>query len=366
MRKLTTEEFIKRSKSIHGDKYDYSISNYINSYSNVNIICHIHGVFEQKAGDHMNGVNCRSCVNNNIKSTKEEFIEKSKKIHGDNYDYDNIIYINCETKVNILCKKHGEFNQRPSSHLQGNGCPKCGNNFSSKDNFIINSQKVHQNKYDYSLVDYKNNKTKVQIICSKHGIFEQRPDNHLNLKQECPKCSDEIVRRKNRFSNDIFINKSVKIHGDTYDYKLVNYINTKTNVKIICKKHGIFEQTPHHHVSGQGCSSCKESKGEKIIRNFLLKNKINFIPQKSFPKCKNKNLLFFDFYIPQLNICLEFDGEQHFEPIKYFGGLKSFEELKIKDKIKNVFCKENNINLIRLNNIKTIEIVLKKKLNLHG
>jgi len=364
MKRLTTTDFIEKSKKIHGDKYDYSQSNYINSNTKISIICQIHGLFYQKPRDHMNGSNCKFCVDNNIKYTNEVFIKKGKKIHYDKYDYSLVEYIDCNTKIKIICPIHGIFEQRPSSHLRGDGCSKCSNNFSSKDEFIIKSTNIHNNKYNYSLVEYINNKTKVKIICPIHGIFEQRPDNHLGLKQNCPKCGNNSVSLKNGSDKDTFINKSIIIHGKKYNYDQVNYKNNITKIKIVCEKHGIFEQTPNHHLRGQGCPICSESKGEKIIRTFLLKNNIIFITQKIFEDCKFKNFLPFDFYLPEINSCIEFDGEQHFKPINFFGGLKSFEELKIKDKIKNNYCQKNNIKLIRLKNIKTLNNVLKNKLKL--
>jgi len=105
--------------------------------------------------------------------------------------------------------------------------------------FINRAEKIHRNKYDYSLVEYVNTKTKIKIICKKHGIFEQTPNNHLCGKN-CPKCHDY-----NKLTTKEFINKAEKDHGNKYDYSLVEYVNTKTKIKIICKKHGIFEQKPN-------------------------------------------------------------------------------------------------------------------------
>ena len=362
MKKLTTIDFIKKSKEVHGDKYNYSKSVYTTAHSKIKIICKKHGEFQQEANNHMNGSNCRLCINNNIKYTKEQFIEKAKEIHGNKYDYNNINYKNCEVKVDILCKIHGIFKQRPSSHLQGYGCSKCAKNFSSKDNFIKIAKDIHNNKYDYSLVDYKNNKTKVKIICHDHGIFTQRPDNHIGLKHGCPSCGQISTNNSLTFSKDDFIKQAKKIHSNKYDYNFTIYKNNKTKVKIKCSKHGFFFQTPNKHLHGHGCPICKESVGERVIRNFLLKNKIEFISQKRFDDCKFKISLIFDFYIPNLNICIEFDGLQHFEINEFFGGIKSFDELKIKDEIKNKYCRNNNIKLIRLKNIKTIENILNKKI----
>lgn len=282
--KLDTNIFIKRSLEKHGNKYDYSVSLYKNQYSLVKIICPKHGVFEQLAKSHMNGKGCKLC-SNNVKLTTECFIENSKKIHGD--------------------------------------------------------------KYDYSLVNYVNNKTKVMITCPVHGVFEQRPDIHISKKQGCPKCG-VISRTKKQSSNvEGFIEKSIKIHGDRYDYSLVEYKNNKTKVKIKCLNHGVFEQKVINHLNGDGCPYCSNSKGELMVRKLLVESGAYFISQHKFFNCKYKRLLRFDFYLPNLNICIEYDGKQHFEPVIWCNKEKH-EELIKKDQIKNEFCYKNNIHLIRI------------------
>ena len=133
-KKLTTKEFIKKAKKIHGDKYDYSNVNYINSRKKVEIICSKHGKFQQKANNHLNGSGCIKC-GGKFKKTLKIFIENSKKIHGDKYDYSSVKYVNNFTKIEIICSKHGKFQQNPANHLSGQGCPNCG----------INSRKKKEN-----------------------------------------------------------------------------------------------------------------------------------------------------------------------------------------------------------------------------
>ena len=259
-KKKTTDKFIIDAIKIHGNKYDYSLVIYVNNYTNVKIICPIHGVFEQNAFSHLKGCICPSCSGNK-KLTKKEFVEKSNDIHQNNYDYSLVIYVNNSTKVDIICKKCDKiFEQRPYAHLNKHGCPYCTRRF-KLDNveFIKSAIKVHGNKYDYSLVVYINSATKVKIICPIHGIFEQLPNNHLSQKQGCPLCGGGIKSNKEEF-----IEKSNKIHG-SYDYSLVKYINNNTKVDIICIEHGIFKQTPHNHLNNQGCPKCG-------IRNRRLKN----------------------------------------------------------------------------------------------
>ena len=288
------------------------------------------------------------------KLTREEFIIKSIRIHGDKYDYSLVDYINARTKVKIICPIHGVFEQNANSHLNGHNCYFCGLKTTSikcsmeLEKFIEKSNEIHGDKYDYNLVDYINSKTKVKIICPIHGIFEQIPNCHL-IGQGCTKCGIEKNKVINRKNIKDFIEESNEIHNSKYDYSLVEYKNNRTKVKIICTEHGIFEQTPSKHSYGQGCPFCKtKSKGEEIISNILNNEKIIFINQKRFDDCRNIYPLPFDFYLPELNTCIEFDGIQHFKPIKYWGGEKSLISNKKKDKIKTEYCKNNNIQLIRI------------------
>ena len=209
--------------------------------------------------------------------------------------------------------------------------------------FIKRSMDIHNNKYDYSLVEYKNNRTKIKIICPIHGLFEQTPYKHL-IGRGCHYCAGNL-----QLNTIDFIKKSNEIHNYLYDYSLSKYINTITKVKIICPKHGVFEQTPNCHLNqGYGCQKCSESKGEKQIRKFLEKNEIKYNYEKTFENCKFKYKLKFDFYLPDYNTCIEYNGIQHYKPVNYFGGEKVLKYQKNNDKIKDIYCKSNNIELLTI------------------
>jgi len=276
--------------------------------------------------------------------TKEDFIEKASIIHNNKYDYSFSNYINYMEKIEIRCSIHGSFLQTPNNHIGlKQGCPKCSNRYNYTTDEIISKFKEKHNKYDYSYVLYKNNYTKVRIICPIHGIFEQTPLNHL-LGQGCPECNG-----KNRKSIQKFIEESNNIHNKKYNYSLVCYKNNNTKVKIICPEHGVFLQSPKCHIHRkQGCPHCKKSIGENIIEKTLIDNNIYFIKQKIFDKCVDKRKLPFDFYLPDYNTCIEYDGIQHFEVIEYWGGEDYYEYIKKHDNIKNNFCKNNNIKLLRI------------------
>lgn len=301
----------------------------------------------------------------------ESFIEKSKEIHGDKYDYSLVNYIKSKTKVEIICHHHGIFKQKPNHHLNGQGCPICGrikNSNSTKLTYssLINSfNNIHNNRYDYSLVNYVNYNTKIKIKCNVHGIFEQTPKNHILNKCGCPKCAVTYKSNKLKLSQSEFINKSNLIHNNKYDYSLVEYVNNKVLVNIICSKHGIFKQAPLHHMRGIGCPFCNSSKGELMIKTILENKKILFIKNKTFDDCIDISRLKFDFYLPLLNTVIEFDGIQHFKPIQAFGGVIEFLNIQRRDNIKNEYCQKNNIRLLRIKYNENIENKLIKFLDMN-
>lgn len=199
--------------------------------------------------------------------TTEQFINKSNTIHGKKYEYGNCIYLRSIDKVSITCKLHGDFLQKPNGHLSGHGCPKCGGT--------------------------------------------------------------------DKLSTQSFINDSEKIHGNIYDYSKVNYINKHNKVSIICNIHGEFLQTPNNHLKNQGCPKCK---GGVLIN------------------CD-------DFFLPELNILIEYNGYQHYYPVDYFGGIVTFNNIKNRDGIKREYCLNNNIELIIIKYDENIYDKLNKKLN---
>ena len=234
MRKITKDEFIKRSNIIHNHKYNYNEVEYVNRLTNVNIICPKHGRFLQTPAAHLQGRGCPKCGVEKIRQSRlltlENFVDKAKEIHKDKYDYSKVEYKGYGTEVCIICPVHGEFWQTPRDHFGGNGCHKCSGwhmniTPNSKEEFVENAKKIHGDKYDYSKTDLNNrdDKGRVIIICPMHGEFWQKPYNHL-CGHGCRKCADKFHADKKRSNNDEFIKKSKEINGDKYDYSKVNYI----------------------------------------------------------------------------------------------------------------------------------------------
>jgi len=299
------------------------------------------------------------------RKTTEQFIEEAVKVHGDKYNYSKVEYTNKRTKVIITCSIHGVFEQFPNDHLIGKGCKICGHEKSSNsqrsntEEFIKRAVRIHGNKFDYSKSNYIDSKTIVVIICKIHGGFKQEPVRHLR-GQGCRKCAT-LKRLK---TTKEFIKKAEKIHNYMYDYSKTDYKGSKEKVIIICPKHGEFEQNPSHHLQGHGCPKCFRSKGEEEIEKLLKNNNINFKSQVTFNGCKYKKPLRFDFYLPDYDICIEYDGIQHFEPVMYWGGENGFKEQQIKDKVKTKYCKDNKIKLIRIpyTEFNNIEEILKAEI----
>jgi hypothetical protein len=218
--------------------------------------------------------------------------------------------------------------------------------------FIGKANNKHGSKYDYSYVSYINSKIKVKIVCLKHGEFEQKPNDHLT-GNGCSLCGNKNL------SLDSIIEKGRIKHGDKYDYSNIEFVNNKTKINIKCPIHGEFKQRIDHHLAGAGCPVCKESRGEREIKKILNGNNIEYVWQKRFKECRDKKPLPFDFYLPNENICIEFNGRQHYIPVEYWGGAENLIKQKIKDDIKINFCKKNNISLIIITDIKEIKQKLK-------
>lgn len=283
-----------------------------------------------------------------IRSTKEKFVTKAKEIHGDFYDYSKVEYVTNRTKVCIICPVHGEFFQTPDTHLRGCGCPVCRYIKSSskcrmnQDVFISRSTAIHNGKYDYSKVVYKNTDTKVIIGCPIHGDFEQAPHHHIK-GIGCPVCGSKT------YDTEEFIRKARIRHGDKYDYSKTVYTGKKNKVIITCPIHGDFEQLPQNHVKRSGCPECglKFGAQEKKVLNALQEKYNNVVYQytnDTFLKGKSKNMSL-DCFLADYNIGVEYQGAQHFYSFERFGGEKTLNKVTKRDKLKYQKCLDNGVQV---------------------
>lgn len=359
-KRLNKEEFIKRAKLIHGDRYDYSKVNYINNSTKIILFDNVlKEYFTITPASILNGCgnknNVKNILSQKFSMGKNTFIEKAMKKHGDRYDYSKVNYINNRTKVCIICPEHGEFQQTPDKHLRGQGCPKCcrKNKKYTTDEFIEQAIKIHGNLYDYSETIYgKNKKEKVKIICPKHGPFLITPESHLQ-GSGCKYCTVGEV-----FNTEDFINKAKNIHKNKYIYDKTIFTGAFNKVIITCPQHGDFLQTPHKHIQGHGCPECaklfrkKETELYNILKSVFKENDI--IHSYYNPKVLGKQEI--DIYFPNEKIGIEFQGEQHFMPIDFSGrgvewATKLFEDNQQRDIKKKETCNNNNITLLYFSNV---------------
>jgi len=324
----------------------------------------------------------------------KEYIESFQKVHGNEFDYSLLNEDNCvnsKSKIPIICKKHGIFYQIINNHMSGNRCPKCKIDilkaeFKTKVKDLIKEfeQIYGIEKYDYSLINefnYENNYSIIPIICHKkdkkgieHGLFHQMANNHKS-NHSCPKCARERIENARRNSFIEVIKELKELYkNEPFDFSLINeetYKNTKIKLPIICKKHGIFYRNLDLLRKGTYCPECNiNSLAELKAKKWIIDNNLLYEEQKKFDNCRGlKNCLPFDFYLIKENTCIELDGEHHFRPvqfggIKYEEAIKNFEITKKNDNIKNEYCINNDIDLIRISykNFKNIDKILSEKL----
>ena len=346
-RRITTEVFIVDAKKVHGDRYDYSEVVCPNNHTKVRIICKEHGGFEQSYQKHVGrNYNCPDC-RDEVKDT-DTFINKSKKLHGDKYDYSKVSYTKNTEEVIIICGIHGEFKQKASNHLSGHGCRTCSGKGRTTEDIISMFKEIHGDKYDYSNVVFEGNEKKVILVCPNHGKFEKEPQHILYQSAGCPKCVGKGL------TNDERISEAKKVHGDKYEYDKFNYVIAIKKTVVTCKNHGDFKVSPNDHINnGTGCPKCRDSKGERLVTQILNDMGIKFIPQYKFNDCTVQGKVYnrkppFDFYLPNHNTLIEYDGRHHFEPVKDHGGEDNFKRRQLVDGIKNNYAKRNGINMIRI------------------
>ena len=267
---MKNERFISKATQVHGDKYSYDLVEYVNNRTYVKIICPTHGVFEQTPEKHLLGQSCKQCSKRPTWTLKD-FLLKAEEIYGDKYDYNKVSFTKVTDKITIVCPAHGEFIQQVNVHLKGKGCRQCGfETISSKltkstQDFILKAKQVHGDKYDYSKTVYTNGKTDVIVTCPIHGDFTIRPSNHLTLKRGCNVGCSKQACDHTRKDSEYFLKRAKEVHGDKFDYSLVEYEGAHKKVKIICPVHGMFEQLPSNHYK-YDCLKCSRDKSIELLK----------------------------------------------------------------------------------------------------
>lgn len=370
-KKYDTNRFVYKTKLIFPE-YDYSKVVYKTNRDKIIVTCKEHGDFITTPTSILSKHGCRKCAykkNSESKThTTDEFIKNAKKIF-DEYDYSEVDYLDKSSKVTIICPIHGRFSITPNNLLSGHGCTFCGNERkglflkSNTEDFVNKAKKIFP-QYDYSKVDYQSKSDKVKIICPKHGVFYERPNDLLN-NHGCKKCGQEYLHGLFSLTDKEFVEKARAIHPE-YDYSKVHYFNNRTKVTIICKKHGEFEISPDSLLRGSGCAVCNNSAGELFIRNWLDNNNISYEPQKKFKDLLLKKKLSYDFFIPDKNLLIEFNGEQHYRLVPRFHkkGVYDLRKQFLRDMIKKKYALDNNYELLIIawDELNSINEILSKKL----
>lgn len=324
------------------------------------------------------------------KWTQEEFIQKSKEVHGeDAFDYSEVNFVDIKTKVILTCKNGHRIEQIPYVNInQKSGCLYCcGKAQKTTEQFIKESKEQFPGMFGYDKVDYKSNRKKVTLYCNEHEIyFDITPGSHFRKSRKsniggCPKCNRENCKKVLTWTTEKFIQRAKEVHGeDHYDYSLVDYKSAHTKVKIKCNIHKReILIKPHNHINRkQGCKLCKSSSGENYIIEFLKKHNIKFKPEKSFTKCRHKKLLRFDFCIfsnkRKILFLLEYHGQQHYMKVDFSGHMteeeqqEQFELNRLRDEIKRKFCETNGYDLLVIpyTEFKNIDQILVEKFASYG
>lgn len=330
-RTLTTEVFITRSRAKHGKKFSYHLTDYARKGVELIITCPQHGDISIRPEQHFwLKTGCPECdIEASRAKRKKAFLDQARRVHGEKFDYSKVDFVNSNINVEIVCPHHGSFWQGLGQHvLRTFGCPECSRKADklTQSDFEKKAKEIHGDAYDYSKTVFVECASKLTITCKKHGDFIQRAQSHLS-GNGCKKCFME----RNRGSTEAFIDEAKKIHGNKYDYSRVKYTGNKNLVEIICPIHGSFWQKPNSHISSKnGCRFCSDSKGEREVEHFLKRYGIKYIREyRILP-----HLYRYDFYLPDFDIYIEFNGVQHYFPVETFGGVKAFEKVKENDKIK--------------------------------
>lgn len=304
----------------------------------------------------------------------EQFIQKVKEAHGNSLNFDKTVFNgNFNDKVVVICPIHGDF-LITAKHLlySKQGCKQCkiDKQKLTQEECLNRIKNIHGDKYDLSKVKYINSRTPITLICQEHGEFQITPNSIFHQHAGCQKCGYKSMQSKNAKILEEFITEASAIHDNSYDYSNIIYVNNKTPIEITCKKCGhTFKVRPDNHLKlRSGCPKCKQSKLELDIEHLLSINNLTFTFEQMFDwlRCNNSRLSL-DFYLPNYNIAIECQGEQHFSPVDFANrgkewAIKEFNKIQIRDREKLRLCEEHGIKILYYSNLTQYDNFLGNKL----
>lgn len=337
---------VEKIRSRYGNSIDLSEFKYVDNSTACTFICGKCGnKWDSLPFVVVRGKGCPRC-------DAMKVISRSKEKFGDKFSYVKTLDSYCGMKENCCfhCNIHDvDFNVEPLTHLtsKNGGCKKCASEDCSKRKtktlaeFINGCKSKFGDKFDFSKTTYTSNMADVIITCKRHGDFITTPKKFLSSEFGCEKCS----RDARRVISKIWLERFKRIHGDLYDYSKSSFGKVDDKIEIVCKEHGSFYQTPHNHANGEGCPICgaKLSKLEKLVSDALERNSIEYEAQKRFAWLGRMSM---DFYLPLSRIAIECQGEQHYEPIEFFGGYSQFGIQVKRDKLKYDLAIEHGIRVV--------------------
>lgn len=362
--------FIRLCKNKYGDRFDYTHLPESIKRAVETIICKKHGKLELIPRDHLRSKHgCPHCASEYVIKPTERinrgFIQKAKKKHRNGFDY-SLVELETEpgAKVDIVCPEHGVIKVTLKSHLHSKtGCWDCGFEKGTKkrvkyntlDDVIKEAVKAHGERYTY--LNYDRVNRTVTYLCVDHGKVVQGMDQHF-LGKGCSRCFYDGFR----ITPESFMERVHVVHPEGYTYDLIELRTVNQNIEITHECGRVYSGRVSNHLNGQGCMRCKSSSfGEDRIRDYLKLNQVEAIEQYRIEGYPYR----YDFYIPEINVLVEYDGQQHFKPVEFFGGVKALRETKRRDRLKNKIASRYGYTLIRLNykQFDNIEVCLSRALD---
>lgn len=308
-KRRTTQDFIANARTVHGDKYDYSRTEYVGSKLKVEIVCPTHGPFWQRPNDHLsNRAGCVKCAHCGPRASLDDFIAKARAVHGDKYDYSRVDYRGVDSKIEIVCPQHGVFAQIPYDHINGHGCGKCATEKQVKartwttEQFVSKARARFGDTLDYSRAQYVTSLTPIEVGCPVHGFFTVRPHEHLK-STGCPLCASNAKK-----THGELLARARAAHGDRYDYSKSTFTLVGAPVTITCKVHGDFQQIAKAHLNGHNCPLCAReataSQEENELAEWLVSLGVRVVRNDR----TTLNGFELDIYLPDYRLGVEYHG----------------------------------------------------------